>query len=92
MTSVQYNLSLSPTLDLAIAVLGELANETALNTTQYPEVEIGDDATPQARSTFDHMLAQARLADGSALSVEVARGRPLTKLERKVCCFATEAK
>ncbi len=28
------------------------------------------------RSTFDHLLAQARLADGSALSVEVAGGRP----------------
>ena len=64
------------TLDLAIAVLGELVNVTALNTTQYPEIEIGDDATPHARSTFDHMLAQARLADGSALSVEVAGGRP----------------
>ena len=64
------------TLDLAIAVLGELTNMTALNTTQYPKVEIGDDATPRARSTFDHMLVQARLADGSALSVEVAGGRP----------------
>ena len=30
------------TLDLAIAVLGELANVTVLNTTQYPEVEIGN--------------------------------------------------
>jgi predicted dehydrogenase len=31
---------------------------------------------PQARSTFDHMLVQARLANGGALSVEVAGGRP----------------
>ena len=64
------------TLDLAIAVLGELTNVTALNTTQYPEVKVGDDATLRARSTFDHMLTQARLADGGALSVEVAGGRP----------------
>ena len=64
------------TLDLAIAVLGGLADVTALTTTQYPTVEIGDDPAPQVRTTADHMLVQARLAGGGALSVEVAGGRP----------------
>jgi predicted dehydrogenase len=64
------------TLDLAIAVLGEFKAASALTTTQYPEVEVGDDATQQARLTPDHLLVQARLAGGGALSVEVVGGRP----------------
>ena len=63
------------TIDLAIALLGGLADLAALNTIQYPEIETGDDRTKQRRSTFDHMLLQARLAAGGALSVEVAGGR-----------------
>ena len=64
------------TLDLAIAVLGDLGEAAALATTQYPEVVVGPDARRQARSTPDHILVQARLASGSALAVEVAGGRP----------------
>ena len=65
------------TLDFAIAILGPFADLTALTTTQYPQVEIGEGAPPQARATSDHLLVQARLADGGgALSVEVAGGRP----------------
>lgn len=61
-------------LDIAIAVLGGLADISALGTTQYPEIQIGD--RHHARSLFDHFLVQARLASGAALSVEVAGGRP----------------
>ncbi len=64
------------TLDLAIAVLGRLVDLTALATIQYPEVEIGGDGTRQVRSTPDHLLVQARLIDGGALTVEVAGGGP----------------
>ena len=64
------------TLDLAIALLGKLDELAALTTIQYPEVEVGDDAMRQVRSTPDHLLVQARVSDGSALSVEVAGGRP----------------
>jgi predicted dehydrogenase len=67
------------TIDLAIAVLGGLVDVTALMTTQYPEFKVGDDAKRQARATFDHMLVQARLSDGGALSIEVAGGRPPPK-------------
>ncbi len=64
------------TLDLAITVLGEFEDICALATTQYPEVEVGESATRQARSVPDHILMQARVANSGALSVEVAGGRP----------------
>jgi predicted dehydrogenase len=64
------------TIDLAIAVLGGLADVTALTTTQYPEIKVGDEGRGQVRSTSDHVLVQARLANGGVLSMEVAGGRP----------------
>lgn len=63
------------TLDLTIAVLGEYAALNAMTSIQFPEVEIGDDATSQSRSIPDHILVEARLSNGGALSVEVAGGR-----------------
>ena len=63
------------TIDLAIALLGGVADFTALATTQFPTIRIGD-APPQPRKTYDHLLVQARLFDRAALSVEVAGGRP----------------
>ena len=63
-------------LDLAITVLGPLDDVAALTTIQYPEIQTGDEAARQARSSPDHLLVQARLADGGALSIEVAGGRP----------------
>ena len=35
------------TIDLAIALLGELHDVAALATTQYPEVLVGDDTAPK---------------------------------------------
>ena len=64
------------TVDLAIAVLGDLSEASAMATTQFPQVVIGDDPTRHARSTPDHILVQARLAAGPAVSIEVAGGRP----------------
>lgn len=63
------------TLDLAVALLGGVTDFTALATTQYPDIRIGD-GEPQRRRTYDHLLVQARLSSGVALSVEVAGGRP----------------
>lgn len=63
------------TLDLVIALLGPFAGLAALATTQYPMIQIGD-AAPQQRRTFDHLLVQARLANGAAASIEVIGGRP----------------
>ena len=64
------------TIDLAIAVLGELGEATALATTQYPKVRIGENPAPEPRLTPDHILVQARMASGAPLTVEVAGGRP----------------
>jgi predicted dehydrogenase len=63
------------TLDLVIALLGGFSDVSALASTLYPEIRIGDGA-PQKRTTFDHILMQGRLASGAAASVEVAGGRP----------------
>ena len=57
-------------LDLASAVLGPFEAVAALLTTQYPEVEVGG-AKRQTRVIPDHLLVQARLATGGALSLEV---------------------
>jgi predicted dehydrogenase len=62
------------TIDIAIALLGGVADFTALATTQYPDIRIGD-GLPQPRKTYDHLLVQARLSNRAALSVEVAGGR-----------------
>jgi predicted dehydrogenase len=61
-------------IDLAIAVLGSLANVTALTTIQYPQIEVGD--STQVRSIPDHLLVEAHLINSGALSIEVAGGRP----------------
>ena len=67
------------TLDLAVALLGPLAGATALTTIQFPVVEVADHegTKERTRTVPDHLLVQARLAEGGgALSVEVAGGRP----------------
>ena len=64
------------TVDLAITVAGALSDLSALATTQYPEIRVGDGAERRPRIVFDHLLLQGRLANGSALSVDVAGGRP----------------
>lgn len=63
------------TLDLVISLLGPFVDVSALATTQYPMIQIGD-GNPQLRRTFDHLLVQARLANGAAASIEVIGGRP----------------
>jgi predicted dehydrogenase len=64
------------TLDLASVVLGELADVSALFTTQFAQLRIGDHGETLARATPDHLLVQARLREGAPLNVEVAGGRP----------------
>ena len=64
------------TIDLAVALLGELHDVAALATTQYPEVRIGSDPAPKPRPTPDHIIVQARLGHGAPLAIEAAGGRP----------------
>ncbi len=63
------------TLDFAIAVLGPFADLSALTTTQFRQVIVGDSKTEQSRSTPDHLLAQIRFGTGTALSLEVSGGQ-----------------
>ncbi len=63
------------TLDFAIAVLGSFAELTALLTTQYPMITVGDSKTEQARSTPDHLLVQSRFGADAAVSLEVSGGK-----------------
>jgi predicted dehydrogenase len=64
------------TIDLALALTGTLEHFTALLTTQYPMIRVGENA-PRQRTTFDHILMQGKAASGTTLSIEVAGGRPL---------------
>ena len=64
------------TIDLAIALVGGLADLSALATAQYPNIQAGEKGEKRPRTTFDHLLLQSRLVRGGTLSVEVAGGRP----------------
>lgn len=64
------------TMDFALRLTGPLASLSALTTIQYPDLSIGDDATPLRRTTPDNVLVQGRLNAGGSLSVQVVGGRP----------------
>ncbi len=64
------------TFDLAMTVLGEVKSMSAMTSTQYPQVRIGDDPTLKPRSTSDHVLLMAKFISGVPVSIEVAGGRP----------------
>jgi predicted dehydrogenase len=60
------------TLDLAILVLGGIDSLNALTTLQHPTVTLTDTGEQIQRTAPDHLLVQARMIRGCALSVEVA--------------------
>ena len=62
-------------LDTAIAVLGELADISALGTIQYPGVAIEGQSGELRRREPDHLLMMARLEHRGVLSVAVDGGR-----------------
>jgi len=64
------------TVDFAVRLAGRLTSLAALTTTQYPELEVGDPPKPYHRTIPDHVLLHGRLADGGALAVQIAGGRP----------------
>ena len=64
-------------IDLAIALVGSLADLSAIATRQYPEPTVkGEDRTVR-RETFDHVMTQSRLTGGGTLVTETVGGRPL---------------
>ncbi len=66
------------TIDFGIALLGKFEDLSALATTQFPDVHIGDAAISQKRLIPDHLFLHSRLASRGALGIEVAGGRPAT--------------
>jgi predicted dehydrogenase len=64
------------TIDFAIRLVGPLTSLAALATIQYPELKVGYPPRPYRRTIPDHVLVHGRLADGGALAVQIAGGRP----------------
>ncbi len=64
------------TIDFAIHLVGHLTSLAALTTIQYPELAVGDPPRSERRTIADHVLIHGRLADGGALAIQVAGGRP----------------
>ena len=64
------------TLDFAVALLGPWTALSALTTTQFPDIQVGDPPVSKLRSTPDHLLVQSRSTVDTAISIEVAGGRP----------------
>ncbi len=64
------------TIDLAIALAGELANISAIATRQYPELTVKGENRKVRRETFDHVLTLAQLAGSGTVNAEIIGGRP----------------
>ena len=64
------------TIDLAIALAGELASVSALAVRQYPEPTVEGEGRRVRRETFDHLIAQAQLIGGGTLNAEIVGGLP----------------
>ena len=64
------------TVDLLIALLGELSSCAALATRQYPRVKVKGEGRTIDRETFDHIIVQGSLVTGGTLAAEIRGGRP----------------
>lgn len=63
------------TLDLVLALGGDLKSMMAQASRQFPQTRIGPDRSPRARETFDHLAVNGRFAAGAPFVIEVAGGR-----------------
>lgn len=64
------------TIDFAVYLVGHLTSLAAMTTIQYPKLAVGDPPRTERRTIADHVLVHGRLADGGALAIQVAGGRP----------------
>ena len=72
LTTIQH----AHTLDLAVELVGPLTSVAALSTIQFPQLTVAGRTEPYRRTVADHVLVHARLADGGALTIQVAGGYP----------------
>jgi predicted dehydrogenase len=63
------------TLDLLLALLGDIQSVSALLTRQFPSVRVEGEGRQRDRKTFDHLLTQGIIGEGVSFTVEVAGGR-----------------
>ncbi|WP_158804967.1 hypothetical protein [Acidisoma sp. L85] len=63
------------TLDLLLALIGDIDTLSALRSRQFPTIEVGEPRRPRQRVTYDHLLAQGRFEGGMPFTLEVAGGR-----------------
>ena len=75
------------TVDLLIALLGDLADTSALATRQYPQVAVQGEGRRVPRETFDHILVQGRLASGGTFAAEIIGGRPKERTTFELVVF-----
>jgi predicted dehydrogenase len=64
------------TLDIAISILGGVEHLAVLPTIMFKDIQLTDPPGKGTRTSADHLLIQARLLNGCALSVELAGNRP----------------
>lgn len=64
------------TIDLAIALAGELADISALAARQFPEPMVKGEDRKVQRETFDKILLQSQLKNGGTLNAETTGGLP----------------
>jgi predicted dehydrogenase len=64
------------TVDLAVAIAGNLTSFNALPSRQYPTIRAGNSDYATSRRTFDHLALHGTLSNGAILTLEVAGGRP----------------
>ncbi len=64
------------TIDLAIALAGELADVSALAARQFPEPRVKGEGRQVRRETFDKVLLHSQLKDGGTLNVDTTGGLP----------------
>lgn len=63
------------TLDLLLALGGDIERFAVLGSRQFPEISMGEPRMPQRRVTFDHLFAQGRFVSDVPFAMEVAGGR-----------------
>ena len=64
------------TVDLVIALVGELASAAALATRQFPTVAVQGEDRAVPRETFDSLLTHGSLRSGGTFAAEIVGGRP----------------
>ncbi len=67
------------TIDLAIALAGQLVDASALAARQFSEPTVKGEGRKVRRETFDKLMLQSQLVEGGTLNAEITGGLPADK-------------